>query len=293
MESERHICVYDSKCAVLLNVTSGESKILFNLKSVPSCENSHIKSVLRHPTLPLMAVHMDALLMLVNSEGTQKTFVPKQPVTFWKWVSPTKLGIVTDAKVYHWSVQARIHDLQIDYAFDAMAREILVSRGLMNRTRPMSGGSGGFPVHSMHIQSVTTMSTQMRSGLHLLAWDVLLKGDYRQKTSQLCNQLNHAMHACCHLHSIVVDARPTQVRGCTILRAAANNQFKLSDDFSQTVPTSAATFFKHDVGDLHMLMTQDVVKMLTPCFSLGHSAEECLKLSLWYCNILRFGIAIS
>lgn len=60
-----------------------------------------------------------------------------------------------------------------------------------------------------------------------------------------------------------VAARSTQVRGCTKLRSIANGQFKVSDDFSQKIPASAATFFKHDVGDLHMLITHGIVKMLT------------------------------
>ena len=39
-----------------------------------------------------------------------------QPVVFWKWVSPSKLGLVTATAVYHWDVEvgcarvyARVH----------------------------------------------------------------------------------------------------------------------------------------------------------------------------------------
>ena len=57
---------------------------------------------------------------------------------------------------------------------------MLVSRGLMNHIGPMNGSSSLFPVRWMHIQFVTTASTQMRSGLHLLAGDVPLKGKQEQ-----------------------------------------------------------------------------------------------------------------
>jgi hypothetical protein len=30
-----------------------------------------------------------------------------EPVEFWKWVSPTMLGLVTATSVYHWDVEVR------------------------------------------------------------------------------------------------------------------------------------------------------------------------------------------
>lgn len=119
MQSEKHVCVYSSRCVVVADLTTGKSKVLFGLK--PN-EQPHlqIKSVLISPTFQVYALNLEGSLRLLNSEGLLKSYLPKQPVTFWTWVSPTMLGIVTDARVYHWSVHVSIHKLQINRAFDAM-----------------------------------------------------------------------------------------------------------------------------------------------------------------------------
>ena len=120
MESEKQICVYSSTCAVALDVATGKSKVLF--KTEPEKTDFEIKSVLMNPTHQTYAVDFGGSLFLMAFEGDiLKRYTPKQPVTFWKWVSPTTLGIVTDARVYHWSIHVSIHKLQIEYAFDAMA----------------------------------------------------------------------------------------------------------------------------------------------------------------------------
>lgn len=42
----------------------------------------------------------------LETKAKVKSFQIAQPVVFWKWVSPTKLGIVTAASVYHWDSSA-------------------------------------------------------------------------------------------------------------------------------------------------------------------------------------------
>ena len=36
-----------------------------------------------------------------------KSFQIAQPVVFWKWITPSKLGLVTATTVYHWDMNVR------------------------------------------------------------------------------------------------------------------------------------------------------------------------------------------
>lgn len=38
----------------------------------------------------------------LETKAKVKSFQIAQPVVFWKWISATKLGIVTASSVYHW-----------------------------------------------------------------------------------------------------------------------------------------------------------------------------------------------
>ena len=42
----------------------------------------------------------------LETKAKVKSFQIAQPVVFWKWVSATKLGIVTATSVYHWDSAA-------------------------------------------------------------------------------------------------------------------------------------------------------------------------------------------
>lgn len=50
-----------------------------------------------------------ACLQIFNLEmkSKMKSFQIQQPVVFWKWISPSKLGLVTASSVYHWDMNVR------------------------------------------------------------------------------------------------------------------------------------------------------------------------------------------
>ena len=50
-----------------------------------------------------------AFLQIFNLEmkSKMKSFQIQQPVVFWKWISPSKLGLVTASSVYHWDMNVR------------------------------------------------------------------------------------------------------------------------------------------------------------------------------------------
>ena len=50
-----------------------------------------------------------ACVQIFNLEmkSKMKSFQIQQPVVFWKWISPSKLGLVTASSVYHWDMNVR------------------------------------------------------------------------------------------------------------------------------------------------------------------------------------------
>ena len=64
------------------------------------------------PTVAAMLQHFfhkPACLQIFNLEmkSKMKSFQIQQPVVFWKWISPSKLGLVTASSVYHWDMNVR------------------------------------------------------------------------------------------------------------------------------------------------------------------------------------------
>lgn len=49
----------------------------------------------------LWSVIFEELNSLFNLEHVQ--------VVFWKWINPKMLGLVTQASVYHWSIEGKPH----------------------------------------------------------------------------------------------------------------------------------------------------------------------------------------
>lgn len=50
----------------------------------------------------------DALQVFnLDTKQKLKSHHMTEPVEFWKWVSPSMLGLVTATSVYHWDIQVR------------------------------------------------------------------------------------------------------------------------------------------------------------------------------------------
>ena len=44
----------------------------------------------------------------LEAKSKMKSFQITQPVVFWKWITPSKLGLVTATSVYHWDMSVRL-----------------------------------------------------------------------------------------------------------------------------------------------------------------------------------------
>ena len=119
----------DPKCITFVNVTMESDKFVCVRET--GANNSVVIIDMAQPNTPLRRpITADSALMnpeskiiaLKASAGGQgdslqifnletkskvKSFQIAQSVPFWKWISPTKLGLVTATTVYHWDMAVR------------------------------------------------------------------------------------------------------------------------------------------------------------------------------------------
>ena len=106
MESEKYICVRETgaqNSVVIVDMASP----LTPLKRPITAD-----SALMNPVSKVIALKAKVAgtagdsLQIFNLElkSKMKSFQITQPVDFWKWITPTKLGLVTQSTVYHWDM---------------------------------------------------------------------------------------------------------------------------------------------------------------------------------------------
>ncbi|PWN22946.1 putative CHC1-clathrin heavy chain [Microstroma glucosiphilum] len=103
MESERFVCVRES-------INGQNSVAIVGLdEATPSIMRRPITadSAIMNPVSKILALKAGRQLQVFNLETKQKvkSHMSDADVTFWKWISPTSLGLVTETAVYHWSTE--------------------------------------------------------------------------------------------------------------------------------------------------------------------------------------------
>ncbi|KAI9172885.1 Clathrin heavy chain [Blastocladiella emersonii ATCC 22665] len=101
MESDKFICVRES-------VADVNQVVIVDLSDTGNVMRRPITadSAIMHPSTKVIALKAGRQLQVFNLEAKAKVSATTtaDDVVFWKWISPTKLGLVTDTAVYHWAV---------------------------------------------------------------------------------------------------------------------------------------------------------------------------------------------
>lgn len=106
MESEKFICVREtapSNSVVIVDMANPLSPIKRPITADSALMNPASKVIALKATV---ADSTGDSLQIFNLEtkSKMKSFQITQPVVFWKWISTTKLGLVTATTVYHWDM---------------------------------------------------------------------------------------------------------------------------------------------------------------------------------------------
>lgn len=87
----------------------GEGQWLRRPRQAFSCEAQVPPVLWCHPGDAAASLQLPGSLQIFNLEAKAKLKSVQfgQQVVFWKWISATKLGLVTATAVYHWDMQVR------------------------------------------------------------------------------------------------------------------------------------------------------------------------------------------
>lgn len=104
LESDAFVCIREKK-----NDASSPEVIIVDLKNGNNVIRRPIKadSAIMHWTRQVIALRAQTrTLQIFDLEQKQKlkSTTMSEDVVFWKWISETTIGMVTDSSVYHWDV---------------------------------------------------------------------------------------------------------------------------------------------------------------------------------------------
>ncbi|KAJ3481158.1 hypothetical protein NLI96_g7849 [Meripilus lineatus] len=101
LESDHFICVREK-------VNETNQVVIVDLADANNLIRRPITadSAIMHPHQKILALKAGRTLQIFNIEAKQKvkSHVNDSDIVFWKWISDTTIGLVTDTAVYHWSI---------------------------------------------------------------------------------------------------------------------------------------------------------------------------------------------
>lgn len=104
LESDSFICIRDKK-----DESASPEVLIVDLKNNNNVIRRPIKadSAIMHWTRQVIALKAQSrTLQIFDLEQKQKlkSTTMSEDVAFWKWISETTLGLVTETSIYHWDV---------------------------------------------------------------------------------------------------------------------------------------------------------------------------------------------
>ena len=110
MESDKFICIREtgpSNSVVIVDLASPLTPLKRPITADSALMNPASKVIALKATV---AGATGDSLQIFNLEmkSKMKSFQIAQPVVFWKWITPSKLGLVTASTVYHWDMNVSL-----------------------------------------------------------------------------------------------------------------------------------------------------------------------------------------
>ena len=111
MESDKFICIREtgpSNSVVIVDLAAPLTPLKRPITADSALMNPASKVIALKATV---AGSTGDSLQIFNLEmkSKMKSFQIAQPVVFWKWITPSKLGLVTATTVYHWDMNVSDH----------------------------------------------------------------------------------------------------------------------------------------------------------------------------------------
>lgn len=104
LESDHFICIREKKAD-----TASPEVVIIDLKNNNNVTRRPIKadSAIMHWHLNIIALKAQSRTVQIfdlDNKKKLKSATMNEDVVFWKWISDSQLGLVTDSAIYHWDV---------------------------------------------------------------------------------------------------------------------------------------------------------------------------------------------
>lgn len=107
MESDKYICVREVPSSSSSSAAQPQVAII-DTSNPSNVIRKPIKadSAIMHPSALIIALKSGRVLQIFNLELKEKIvqYVMDEDVVFWKWISESHVGMVTETSVYHWNM---------------------------------------------------------------------------------------------------------------------------------------------------------------------------------------------
>ncbi|KAF8661339.1 hypothetical protein AX16_001434 [Volvariella volvacea WC 439] len=101
LESDHYICVREK-------VNEQNQVVIIDLADANNILRRPISadSAIMHPSRSILALKAGRTLQIFNIETKSKvkSYMSNEDIVFWKWISETTIGLVSETSVYHWTI---------------------------------------------------------------------------------------------------------------------------------------------------------------------------------------------
>ncbi len=115
MESERFIVVRETaptNTVVIVDLASPLTPLKRPITADSALMNPNSKIIALKAANPGGAPGDNLQIFNLDAKAKLKSVQFPEQVVFWKWITGTKLGLVTGTALYHWDMEARAHARQ-------------------------------------------------------------------------------------------------------------------------------------------------------------------------------------
>lgn len=109
MESEKFICVRETGATgpqvVIVDMASPSQPQRSKISAESALMNPVSKVIALKASVPNVATQDSLQIFNLEMKSKMKSHTMSEKVEFWKWISPSMIGIVTASSVFHWSME--------------------------------------------------------------------------------------------------------------------------------------------------------------------------------------------
>ncbi|XP_017222481.1 clathrin heavy chain 1-like isoform X5 [Daucus carota subsp. sativus] len=286
MESEKYICVretFPQHSVVIIDMSRPMQPLRRPITADSALMNPNGRLLALKASLP-GTTQENLQVFNIETKAKMKSCQMPGQVSFWKWITPELLGLVTQASVYHWSIEGDSEPVKmfdrtanlannqiINYKCDSSEKWLVligIAPGSPERPQLVKGNMQLFSVDQQRSQALEAHAASFAS---FKVFQVMSIHQFlyllQQKVLMLARQ-----HQSCILSNLVPSQRPQLVKGNMQL-------FSVDQQRSQALEAHAASFASFKVFQV-MSIHQFLYLLQQKVLMLARQHQSCILSNL-------------